>query len=345
VTAGAFAASMAARLDATLGSLLSPGRPVALVNFPNHNNPGDNAIWLGAHAVLRRIGVPVGYASNWSTFSQSAMRSAVGDATLLLNGGGNFGDVYAGQQGLREHLLERCTDRRLIQLPQSIWFRQAANVERMRALCASHPSFTMMVRERRSLEFGREALGLHPLLAPDMAFGLGPLERTRRERERHEVLWLGRRASDAEAVARPAPPPHVAVIDWVDAPLDAGFFEAERLVLAENQSLLRLMRENAVDADRWAAPMARTFDGLARAWVRRGIETLCSARVVITDRLHAHVLATQLGLVHVVLDNLNGKVRSTFQTWTGDSGLAHWAETTDEAVVCAEQLLRTAACG
>ena len=48
-----------------------------------------------------------------------------------------------------------------------------------------------------------------------------------------------------------------------------------------------------------------------------------------------------LGIPHVVLDNANGKVRGVFETWTGRSGLAHWAETTDEAVALARTLLVT----
>jgi pyruvyl transferase EpsO len=209
----------------------------------------------------------------------------------------------------------------------------------MRRLCGSHPSFTMIVRERRSLEVACGALAVQALLAPDMAFGLGALPRT--GPASRAVLWLGRHPSDPEAVQRRTPPPRVPFEVWVDGPLEAGLSENERLVLAENQRLGHTMRDDVRDAARWAAPMARTFDHLARAWVRRGIETLCSAQIVITDRLHGHILATQLGLQHVVLDNKYGKVRSTFETWTADSGLAHWAETADEALFIAEQLLRS----
>lgn len=243
-----FAASMAAALEAAIAPVLVPGRPIALANFPNHNNPGDNAVWLGAKALLRRLGVPVGYSCSPVTFDEAAMRA---------------------------------------------------------------------------------------LLAPDLALALGPL---RSGVTPHvPILWLGRR--DPERVERPAPPSDIPFVDWVQAAADADFSPSARALLAENQRLLQAAAAGDAAA---RARTAATFDGLARAWLARGLDILRSARVVITDRLHAHELATLLGIPHVVLDNANGKVRSIFEAWTGRSGLAHWAETSDEAVAIARRLLDTA---
>jgi pyruvyl transferase EpsO len=331
----AFAASMAAKVDAALAPVLVPGRPIALANFPNHNNPGDNAVWLGAKAVLRRLGVPVGYTCSPVTFDEGAMRAAVGDGPLLLNGGGNFGDVYRGQQDLREHVLEHCTDRHVVQLPQSIWFHDPANAARIGRLCRAHPRFTLFVRERPSLRIATDVLGVQPLFAPDLAVALGPLRSGTAPRV--PILWLGRH--DPERVERAAPPPDIPFVDWVQAAPEADFSPSARALLAENQ---RLVQAAAAGDAAAGARAAETFDGLARAWLARGLDILRSARVVITDRLHAHELATLLGIPHVVLDNANGKVRSIFDAWTGRSGLAHWAETTDEAVATARRLLVSA---
>jgi pyruvyl transferase EpsO len=318
-------------LEAVLAPILAPGRPIALANFPNQNNPGDNAIWLGTKASLRRLGVPVGYACSSRTFDAAAMRAAVGDGPLVLGGGGNFGDVYRGQQDLREQVLERCTDRPVVQLPQSIWFRDPANAQRLGRLCRSHPHFTLIVRERASMQFARDVFGLEPLFAPDMALALGPL----RSRVAPEIpiLWLGR--YDPERLERPAPPPDIPLVDWVRAPDDDRFSATDAALLAENHR--RTLQAAAGDAIAGEAA-ASTFDGLARAWLARGLDILGSAHVVITDRLHAHELATLLGKPHVVLDNANGKVRGVFDAWTGASGLGHWAETTDEAVEIARRL-------
>ncbi len=326
---------MAGRVDAVLEGLLEPGRPVGLVNFPNHANPGDNAIWLGAHAALRRLRVPVGYACTWSAFSAEAMRRAIGGGPLLLNGGGNFGDLYAGQQGLREHLLEHCKDRRLVQLPQSIWFRQPENRERMRRLCAAHPDFTLIVRERQSHEIASRWFEVPTLLSPDMAFALGPLDRP--AGRAHARFWLGRQ--DAERVERAAPPPELPASDWLPTAAGDGMPIATRRILELNRRLVEFTREDAGRADRRSRALASTFGPLAQAWVRRGIEIVASAQVIVTDRLHAHIFAILLGVPHVVLDNSYGKVRSTFDTWTHESGFATWAQTTEDALRAADALV------
>jgi exopolysaccharide biosynthesis predicted pyruvyltransferase EpsI len=332
----ALAADLAQRLDDTLGELLEPGRSVALVNFANHHNPGDNAIWLGALAVLQRLRVPVGYASSWSSFSETALRAAVGDGPLLLNGGGTFGDLYSGQQGLREYVLERCTDRRIIQLPQSIWFELFENRDRLRRLCAAHPAFTLLVRERQSFEIAQRWFDVPALLCPDLAFGLGPLQEDAVPEQ--AALWIARR--DREAVERGPPPAAFPVLDWLDAPLEDGMSPATLRIFALNQRLLALMRAQPRQRERRWALLAWTFGPLAESWLRRGTRIVRSAEVIITDRMHAHILAIMLGLPHVVLDNSYGKTRSTFETWTQAAGLAHWAQTTSEALNLAAELSR-----
>ncbi|HTD37257.1 MAG TPA: polysaccharide pyruvyl transferase family protein [Candidatus Limnocylindrales bacterium] len=312
---------MIARIDGALAPLLEPGRPVALVNYANHPNPGDNAIWLGTLRTLRRLNVPVGYTSTWTAFSENAMRRAIGGGTLLLNGGGNFGDLYAGQEDLREALLARCTDRRIVQLPQSIWFRSSSRLERARRLCAAHPNFVLMVRERQSAELAVDRLGIPAVLCPDLAFGMGAMHRA--APAERGAQWIVR--SDREAIPR-ALPEGVAASDWIaDDPAD-GFWPGERDLLQLNRALIAFVGRDERRAEVRAKALSGTFEPLANAWVRRGAAMVSSAGTLVTDRLHVHVFAILLGIPHVVLDNSYGKLRSTFETWTSESGLAAWAD-------------------
>jgi len=322
----ALVAQLGARIDDALSAMLERGRPVALINFPNHANPGDNAIWLGALSALRRAGVPVGYVSSWSSFDARVMRHAVGDAPLVLNGGGNFGDLYAGQQQLRELVLETCRDRRIVQLPQSIAFRDPANLEKMRRLCAEHPDFTLCVRERRSYEIAQRAFDVRTVLLPDMAFALPRPQRP--ARMQRDLLWLAR--TDAERVPRDPPPPDFAT-DWNIGEPAAGLTARAQRILAINRRIDQRRHGGGPAAGTRRRAFAWTFEHLADAWVRRGMDLIGSSRVVVTDRLHAHVFALLLDVPHVLLDNSYGKVRSTFDTWTGSSPLVRWADSNDEA--------------
>jgi pyruvyl transferase EpsO len=64
----------------------------------------------------------------------------------------------------------------------------------------------------------------------------------------------------------------------------------------------------------------------------RGIALLASARTVITDRLHGHILSFLLGLPHVVLDNSYGKTSGFMKAWGTRAGSTYTADTVDEAV-------------
>jgi pyruvyl transferase EpsO len=80
------------------------------------------------------------------------------------------------------------------------------------------------------------------------------------------------------------------------------------------------------------------YDAVARQRLRHGTGVLARADVVITDRLHGHILSVLMGKPHVVLDNSYGKVRTFFETWTGPAGAGQWAESSDEAMAKARQL-------
>jgi pyruvyl transferase EpsO len=83
-----------------------------------------------------------------------------------------------------------------------------------------------------------------------------------------------------------------------------------------------------------------SYDWQARLRVRFGCQLLGSARVVITDRLHAHILSLLLGIPHVILDNNYGKLRHFCDTWgTLSSPFVRWAESSAKAFATAREFL------
>lgn len=334
-------AELADRVDTGLRSALAGAREVALVNFPNHNNPGDSAIWLGAAASLRRLGVRIRYRCAWCTYDPDALRRALPEGPVLLNGGGNFGDLYAGQQGLRERLLAELTDRRLIQLPQSIHFRDNANLQRMRRLVDSHGDVTLLMRERRSEALAREVFDADVQLVPDLAFALRELPRSV-DTPDVDALWLHRVANDPEYVDHGRPPADLSVhdVEWLlGVPGEPAWSRRARLARAANDRLLPRCRDDR----RWARhawrPLAATFAPLGTGYLERGLNIMARGRVLVTDKLHGHILALLSGRPHVVMDNSYGKVSATYETWTRPSTLVHWARDWDEAQVLVGDIL------
>ncbi|NQX12002.1 polysaccharide pyruvyl transferase family protein [Microbacteriaceae bacterium VKM Ac-2855] len=322
-----------------LREVLGGATRVGLVNFPFHGNPGDPAIWLGTRALLRELGVRVVYsAASWS-FDPDVARRRLGGAPLLINGGGNLGDLYRGQQQTRERVLREMPDTRLVQLPQSIAFTDAARARAFARLVSAHGGVTVMTREDRSTERARELFGSEPVQSPDHAFGL---RRLAVAAPTHELLWLTWRRGALEWRAESDPPADLSAnhVDWIEAAGSAH----ERFDAAG----ARAWRLGTRLRDGWDREGSRgirsdlaatTFAPLARRWVAEGAALVADHRVVVTNKLHGHVFAALLGRAQVVLDNSYGKVSATLDTWTGGLPEVHRARDADEARAIARRLL------
>jgi pyruvyl transferase EpsO len=307
--------------------------PVALVNFPNHANAGDAALWLAAREVLLGLGRRLTYQAAWSSYDPEALRAACPGGTIVLNGGGNLGDAYAGQQGTREKVLADFPGRRVVQLPQSTWFQHEENLEHMRRLIAEHGAFTLLVRDEPSLEVARRSFDGAAAITrvPDLVFALGPQERTAEPTT--PVLWLARhdpetpeagdRAIDGPPLGQE--PPGVQRVDWLAHV--AGEAEPATAFKVARRAFRGLGGDEPVRSRIGSGVLARTFDPLARHWTERGKAILSRGQVVVTDRLHGHILSLLMGIPHVVTDNRTGKVRAVWDADTHTSQVARWADT------------------
>ena len=331
---------LTAEIEEVFGRVIARGSRCAVLNYPNFANPGDAAIWLGQRAVLDHLGVSIIYECEWRTYSARALENALDDkTTILLNGGGNFGDLYL--PGVRERVLEEFRGHRVVQLPQSIHFQQRENLLRVKQLVERHGAFTLLVREQQSLQRAKSTFDVPVMLCPDGAFALGVDTGLARLPDR-ELVWLAR--NDKEKMfTSPAPEDGLLVVDWTadDIPSE----DTARAAAASNQALLhRMMKNESVKDTDWRA-LSATFETLARDRVTRALSTLRRGRVIVTERMHGHILALLLGLPHIVLDNSYGKTKSLYDTWTSQSRTARFAGFAEQALTMAwEQAAETHPC-
>lgn len=319
-------ANLRGLVEQALRPLIGSHRVDALVAFPNGPNAGDNAIYLGQLACLQslRISRPR-LICDYRTYDRRALSRVVGDGVILLAGGGSFGDLWPIGQEYREDILRAFPDNPVIQLPQSMYFGERRALDRARGAVEKHRHLTLLWRDERSLEMARREFNVASELCPDMAFCLGPLERPRAATQ--PVVWISR--TDRERWA--APPARAAgVTDWPDdraTPL-------RRLNYALMGATRRFPQRRL-----WRALLMRTYEPLASQRLRRGLIALAAGKVVITDRLHGHILAIMLGMPSILLDNSYGKLSSFHDTWTREIDGVRFAETSEEALTLAEDLL------
>jgi exopolysaccharide biosynthesis predicted pyruvyltransferase EpsI len=335
-------------LTSTVASLLPRGTRCGLAMYPDHWNTGDSAIWWGTRMLLDRLGVVVDYACDPWSYDPRRLRTALPEGPILLLGGGNFGDVYTREQGLRLRVLEDFRDRKIIQLPQSIWFRSQTALDEMSKLLARGRDFTLLVRDAASLTLAQEHFpSTAPCLCPDtaLALELPDVDRTADV----PVMALWRNDAESSDVLPPLPEGWISR-DWT---LRGGLLPADEAL--QLTTAARSFKEWVGNPPAFPEPcplrrrlawrhMPWLWDQLAEDRTLRGCRILARGRVVITNRLHAHLLCTMMGLPHVVCDTSNGKVFAYRDTWmrepdSHDTPSVRFANTPAAAVAKAAELL------
>lgn len=304
-------ATLRAQITKTLGSLIPRGATVALLDFPNYSNVGDSAIWLGEIAYLKSEDCSIQYICDAYNFSSSALRSALPTGIIILNGGGNFGDLYPLHQRFRERVVKEFPNHRIIQFPQSIHFSSEHDLRHSMSIFSGHADFHLCVRDVASMEIAKRHMRGPLHLCPDMALMLDlPIFSTMRKTT--EVVILSRTDQEKREVqVMPAQNASFAILtDWLDehtprhAPL---YIWANRRLSWGNSKFPRLFLNRVA---LYAA------NHMARQRLQRGVDLLSQGHVVVTDRLHAMILSW-LGRAPVIyLDNSYGKLSNFINTWT-----------------------------
>jgi pyruvyl transferase EpsO len=323
------------RIQQVISPLVPDGAPLAFFDIPNNANVGDSALWLGqieyfsrAHprsSVIWHSDLEAGKAGEFPTLPRNCV--------ICISGGGNFGDLWPLHQQLREQLVQRYPAHSIIQLPQSIHFNSEKYASESARVLASHAKFHLLVRDRPSVFFAQEIMGIDAQLCPDMALSFGRL--TRPTVARLDVLLLMRQDGEKAHYG----PSHVTlpvqseILDWLD---DTSWYD---LRLARRTVKLTYSRTLG-PSSAWINLRRSMLLYSARRNLQRGMKLLSRGRVVVTDRLHAHILCTLMHVPHVVLDNSYGKIERFRSVWETGKGICLRAQTLDEALHCADELLR-----
>jgi exopolysaccharide biosynthesis predicted pyruvyltransferase EpsI len=303
------------RLTQELDAAIFPGARVALLDYPFHTNVGDSLIWLGELAYLRARGCEVVFSSTLAHHRDESLRGLIRSVDIiLLHGGGNFGTIWPSFQNFREKVISGFPDVPIVQLPQSVFFDDDAGLARTASVVGRHKNFTMFVRDRASLDLLSKSFHCNVRLCPDSAFMLGPVNRSQSPATTAgdaQLLVLSR--TDKERLSSGVSQslgasgyPNVMEVDWLE--------ECSReLWVLRAEKAMRLLSRFLPLGHR---PVFDVWNILARERMRRGVDILSQGDIIVTDRLHAHILSVLMGKPHVVFDNNNNKLSGFYNEWT-----------------------------
>ncbi|UII24840.1 polysaccharide pyruvyl transferase family protein [Fulvivirga maritima] len=290
-----------------LSKLLSKDMKVALLDFPNHNNVGDNAIWLGEKAALKKIGVEVVYQCDIYGFSERAMRKHLADkGIVLLHGGGNLGSVWPEHQRFRERIIQSLPDMTIIQLPQSVFFDNDVELKSFGNIAREHQKLHILVRDKVSFRMLHE-LKLNVELCPDMAFAIGAIPQVGSPKV--DVVWLSR--SDHESAGYNIDDTNFKIekLDWLQG--EPGRYYSKfspKITVRIRRMVQRIFRKSSFVRNRCWKLNTTFFDALAQRRLNRGVRILSRGKIVVTDRLHGHIISTLLGKPQILFDNHYKKI-------------------------------------
>lgn len=294
-------------INTCLSDLVDLSGRYALLDFPNHYNIGDSAIWLGELAYFDQGRSRPTFVSEIRTYKEDRMLAAIGDGQILLHGGGNFGDIWPGYRQFREDMLTRHRGRPIVQMPQTIHFKSQENIDSTARAIEQHGNFTLLVRDKKSLEFARRWFQCEVRLCPDMAFCIGPVARPVPQ---HDLLLNLREDQEVGAphdTSRAMSRPNVVKADW---PLED---EADYQRRTKRAAVVKALLRGNVGGR--AKMTELTYRERAEQRFERGVKLLSSAKQVITDRMHGHIMCLLLDADHCVLDNSYGKTSSFIEAW------------------------------
>lgn len=328
-------AELSRRIDETLRPLIA-GRSerICIIDPPGYANVGDSAIFLGELAFLRRnfpeARIDFFDTSNYTPACDRFIRES---SIILLQGGGNFGEIWPRHHAIRMEILNRFPGKPIVQFPQSISFSTQAGIDATARAIERQGNFTLLVRDRKSQAFAERHFPCTTVLCPDMAFALGDI---RREPASLDFLCLLRR--DKEVVTDHARLLRVLadlggsldVADWIEAP-------GSRLG-RRDKALASTWRRFP-----WSIGPTRSFafrlrERYARERLAFGLNLLSRGSMVVTDRLHAHVLCCLLGVRHLLFDSLDGKVAALYEAWTKGTRHARLVSSVDEVAGLVHEL-------
>ncbi len=300
-------------MDTALDDLVDPRQPFALLDFPDHDNIGDSAIYQGEITYFARRKLRPAYVATTNNCAWDVLERRIGDGPIFLHGGGNFGDIWPWFQPFREAVLTRYPGRKIVQLPQTIHYASQERLDQTARVIERHDAFTLLVRDQPSYELASRAFQCDVRLCPDAAFQIGPMAAGT---PRHKLLLLLRIDQEAARDDHSAAAQGIAGMIEADWPREEnGYIER-----VDRANRLKMALAYALRGGRPALREAR-YRGRAEARVRRGIDLLRTAEYVITDRLHAHILCLLLGIPHCVLENSYGKLSRFMQAWGTGEGV------------------------
>lgn len=265
-------------------------KKILLLGSPEYENLGDHAIaFYTSRFISKEIGAKLyEITENQVNYCFNRVRKRISEEDLiLLQGGGNFGDVYMDQEKIRERVVRAFPNNRVLLMPQSCFFKNGISDD-VRNLY-SRKNVTLCAREIFSYEKMRENFCTQVMLAPDIVLSADIYLKN----EKRKGVGLCFR-NDIES----------------------------SMNLYEKDYVSAIAQKHFRDLKTISTVLPYRVDVQGRGQeLDKILYTVSGVELLITDRLHAMIFAVITNTPCIVIDNTTHKIRGTYSWLEGSQGV------------------------
>jgi pyruvyl transferase EpsO len=352
-------------LHEALGKI-NPFEQCILLDYPDYSNIGDHLIWLGELLYLQHTRQSqITYNASVENFSAQEMSKykSSTEIPIFLQGGGNLGDLWSKFQNFREYIISEYKETPIVILPQSIYFQEKDNLVKAARVFNSHPNLTIFVRDNYSYQLAKNYFhSCRIIKSPDAAFQLvntpwiaSPYQ------NKQSILYHFRNDKELNLHQTASPNnldlPNLVVEDWASYKYESDYYKK----LPNNsvvQSLARIFagwEKGKLLPDEWITrqiwkyfhPYAGTFSKVPNkelhrkslSYMHQGVYQFKQHRLIITNRLHGHILCILMGIPHVFLPNSYYKNEAFYDAWTHQVHFCRFVKDPEKIEAAVQELM------
>ncbi len=279
---------------------LIEGRRCILIDVPHYPNIGDFLIWQGTISMLKKIHVKKLFSASKESFTFPNLSN---DVIILLQGGGNFGDLWVEHQIFRTNVIKHYPNNKIIILPQTVFFRNEDSMIKDASIWAKHKDLTIIARDSKSLDTLKHYFYENNIMMlPDMAFCIPSIKSSPQRQTKQ--LFIKRRdiEADIDLQYNKYIPQEAKIHDWPT--LEPGY-----IVPIFWRIIISIAYRIGINGDWYWNCILRPY------YFQTGVKFINEYKDVFTTRLHGAILSLIMGKNVTMIDNNYGKNSSFYETW------------------------------
>lgn len=267
------------------------GSRLILIDTPTHGNLGDHAIVLAEKKFIKNVLGSQHYEFTQADYligRKELVESVCRKDTLLIHGGGFMGTLWFDEEDVLLSILKDFRENKIFIFPQTVFFEQTAlgvlEKKRLQNVIKECSNIKIFLRDRTSYRIMIEEMGLPKqqcFLVPDI---VTYLKTETGKRQREKILFCMRRDKEKTSDENTIHEIYQCLLEMGE---DVAFIDT-----VVNRKVGKIKRKKAV---------------------RDKLLEFCSAKLLITDRIHGMLFAAVTGTPCIAMDNISRKVSGTYE--------------------------------